>query len=262
MVGLTPAQTLPADLLANARLLPDRLAILPLIPKRSVIAEVGVALGDFSQRLLRVCDPELLIAIDLFDLHAKPGLWGRSTAELFGRGSHADHYRRRFVEPVREGRLRVLQGDSATVLDALEDASLDVAYLDADHGYEAIQRDLQAVQPKVRQAGWIIINDYIMNDAEGSNAPYGVVQATNQFMIANNWEMIYFAFHVYMYCDVVLRRVGGAAVPLLDPHWREQYYAGLEVSNARLEQALAALRASTSWRITGPLRGLRRLLMR
>ena len=55
---------------------------------------------------------------------------------------------------------------------------------------------------------WIILNDYIMNDAGGSNAPCGVIQAANEFMIAENWEMIYLAFHVYMFCGVVLRRAG------------------------------------------------------
>ena len=32
-----------------------------------------------------------------------------------------------------------------------------------------------------------------MSKAAFSNAAYGVIQATNEFMIAENWEMIYFA---------------------------------------------------------------------
>jgi hypothetical protein len=47
------------------------------------------------------------------------------------------------------------------------------------------------------------MNDYIMRDLGGE---YGVIHATNEFMIAENWEMIYFALEQNMFCDVVLRK--------------------------------------------------------
>jgi hypothetical protein len=77
-------------------------------------------------------------------------------------------------------------------------------------------------------------------------------------MIAENWEMIYFAFQSYMYCDVVLRKASTAPVPMPNPDSFLFDHAELAARTAGLERALAVMRASTSWRITAPLRALRR----
>jgi hypothetical protein len=266
MPSLAAAQRLPEHLLANARLLPNREAILPLLPKHKVIAEVGVALGDFSDQFICVCEPERFIAIDLFDLHLIPALWGRPTKELFSGGTHGAFYRKRFADLIDRRQVMVLEGDSATSLTMLDDASLDIVYVDADHTYESVRRELAIIRRKVKDDGWIILNDYIMNEAGFSNAAYGVIQATNEFMIAENWEMIYFALQEYMYCDVALRKVGNTAAILMPeiPDERvaplQRRNAELEARNASLARAVDAMRASTSWRITAPMRALRRSL--
>jgi hypothetical protein len=92
-----PAARLPNELLENARLLSDRYALLPLLPKGKVIAEIGVAMGDFSQNLIDICQPSRFIAIDLFDIHTHPTFWGRKPAELLDNLTHVDFYRRRFA---------------------------------------------------------------------------------------------------------------------------------------------------------------------
>lgn len=210
MTGLVPAQRLPDHLLVNARVLPDREAILPLLPKRKVIAEVGVALGDFSDLFIQVCEPERFIAVDLFGLHHVSEIWGRTTKDLFGGGTHGSFYRNRFADAIARGKLIVLEGDSVAMLATLEDASLDIVYIDAGHDYKSVKRELAVTRRKIKDDGWIILNDYVMADAVTGNVPYGVIQATNEFMIAENWEMIYFALQHYMFCDVVLRKAGPA----------------------------------------------------
>ncbi|HEX3400664.1 MAG TPA: class I SAM-dependent methyltransferase [Acetobacteraceae bacterium] len=267
MPGLDPVARLPEHLLANARLLPDREAILPLLPKRKVIAEVGVALGYFSDHFIRVCEPEHFIAVDSFDLHNVPALWGRPTKELFSGGTHGEFFRNRFADLIAQGKMQVLEDDSVAALAMLADASLDIVYLDADHSYDAVRRELAMVRRKIKDDGLIMLNDYIMSDAGLSNAVYGVIHATNEFMITENWEMIYFAFHSQMYCDVVLRKASTPPAPMLDgrpadPHGLAllRRNAELEARNAALERELEIVRASTSWRITGPLRAIRQAL--
>jgi hypothetical protein len=259
---LDPVPRLPLRLLANARLLPDREAILPLLPKHKVIAELGVALGDFSDRVIRICEPRHFIAVDQFHLHQIPELWGRPTSEVFGGNTHGWFYRNRFSDLIAQGKLTVLEGDSAAMLGELEDGSLDIVYVDADHRYEPVKRDLAMARRKIKDDGWIILNDYIMNDNAFSNEPYGVIHATNEFMIAEDWEMIYFAFQSHMFCDVVLRKAGEGAVPvpMADPGYCSHHYAELEARNTFLERSLEALHASTSWRMTAPMRAVRRFL--
>jgi hypothetical protein len=258
---------LPAELLCNARVLPDRLAALPLWPKDAVIAEIGVALGGLSAEILSVCRPRKFLAIDRFDLHELPMLWGEPTKTLFGGRTHLDFYRDRFASEIADGVVEVIEGDSAPSIAALPDDSVDLFYVDADHLYGGVKNDLRALLPKVRADGWVVMNDYIPADTF-SNEPLGVIQATNEFMVENEWEMVYFALAPVMYCDVALRRVGGGAV-IPDKALAaalsatERRLRAAEERAQALEAALAATRRSTSWRITAPLRSLsRRVLFR
>jgi hypothetical protein len=253
---------IPELLLCNSRVLPNRLAALALWPQGAVIAEVGVALGGFSDAILRTCCPRRFLAIDRFDLHELPVLWGVPTTEHFG---------------------EMVIGDSAAAISDLPDSSVDVFYVDADHSYDGARRDLEAILPKVKPDGWIVMNDYIPAEIGFSNGPYGVIQATNEFMVSQGWEMVYFALAYVMYCDVGLRKVPAkasdasldidaqgvcldaasraAAVPGLWPVV-DPTMESLKSRVAALEEALAVIRQSTSWRVTAPLRAIGRMCAR
>lgn len=199
-----PAPRLPPHLLANARMLPNRLDVLPLLPKSGVVVEVGVALGGFSEHLIRECEPGHFIAIDTFQLHDLPLFWGQPRSHWFGELTHGEFYRRRFEAVIRAGKASVIERDSTVALQGLADGSVDILYLDADHSYDSVARELSVIKRKMKPGGTLIMNDYIMADAGG---PYGVIQATNEFMVAENWEMIYFTLEPNMYCDAVLRKL-------------------------------------------------------
>ena len=68
--------------------------------------------------------------------------------------------------------------------------------------------ELAIIKDKVRPSGLIILNDYIMHDFT-TDTMYGVVQATNAFMIDEGWEMVCLALHTGMFCDVALRKYVG-----------------------------------------------------
>ena len=53
--------------------------------------------------------------------------------------------------------------------------------------------------------GVIVVANYIMSDYL-SKSDYGVIQATNEFMVKNRWEMIALALPSSMFCDVAIRR--------------------------------------------------------
>ncbi len=207
-----PARMLPGRLLENARVLPSRDHILPLLPKGGVFCEVGVALGDFSELVLAQCEVSEFIAIDIYTLHDYPEMWGgRVGATLAGR-RHADFFADRFAPYVRSGRVRLAEGNSTDVLATLPDASVDVFYVDAHHSYEAVRAELDIIKDKTRPEGIIILNDYIMHDYM-TGTPYGVVAAAHDFMIEHDWEMLYFALHAGMFCDVAIRRARAAPPP-------------------------------------------------
>lgn len=201
---MLPALQLPSFLLRNARILPNRDDILPLLPKNAVIAEVGVMNGDFSQKILTVCKPRLFYALDIFNVHELPAVWGIPTSEMFSGKTHQEFYECRFSREIANGTVRVLGGDSGVMLNQLPDHEMDAIYLDADHNYQAVVRDLEICERKLKpHTGLLVINDYIMGDGSG---PYGVIQAAHEFMLRYGWEIVIFALQEYMYCDIVLRK--------------------------------------------------------
>lgn len=243
------AAALPPRLIDAAQVLPDRYAMLRLLPKRGVFVEVGVGTGDFSAQILRVCEPRRFVAIDEFTLHTLPSLWGKPPAEHFGDLCHRAAYEARFAAEIAAGAVQVIEGDSAACLEQLADGSADIVYIDANHYYEPVRRDLAAARRKVRPDGWIVMNDYVMVAELGADTPYGVVHATNEFMLEHDWAWQYLALQPRMYCDVALRPA----------HLVQSAGAESVAENARLRAAIAALLASKSWRLTAPLRAMARL---
>jgi hypothetical protein len=68
----------------RAVLYADRVRALEVLPRGGVVAEIGVALGDFSQAMLTYLAPCRFDAFDLFKLHEAQSFWGRSSADWFG----------------------------------------------------------------------------------------------------------------------------------------------------------------------------------
>ncbi len=258
-----PVPELPAALVSGAIVLRDREAILPLLPRGAVICEVGVALGTFSRKMIEICEPRHFIAIDHFKIHHQPELWGKPTAEWFDGKTHGDFYRDSFSAEITAGTVTVIEAESDAGIAGLDDASVDIFYIDGDHSYDAVRRDLAAAATKLRPDGYLILNDYILVDHLGADIPYGVIYAAHEFMIEHNWVMRYLALQTSMFCDVVLRRADGktgmdtaprAAADAVDAA------RALQLENAALRREILTLRKSTSWRVTAPLRAVKNLL--
>jgi hypothetical protein len=190
----------------NCRLLANRVELLDRMPKGGVIAEVGVGFGDLSARMLATLAPREFHAIDLFGWDEVPIVWGVSTRDVFDGRSHEEFYRARFAEQIRQGTVHVRQGRSWETLSRYADASFDLIYVDAGHDYESVKRDAEVCTRKVKPDGFLIFNDYIMYD-HAALEPYGVVHVVNDLCVSGGYEMLYFALHEQLFCDVALRKV-------------------------------------------------------
>lgn len=104
-------------------------------------AEIGVDKGILFGMLLKHC-PELhLIGVDLFPDRVR---------------SH------RVFEHLEQHpeRARLIVSDSAAAAGEVPDASLDFVFIDADHSYEAVRKDIDAWRSKVKPGGWFGGHDY------------------------------------------------------------------------------------------------------
>ncbi len=165
--------------------------LISMLPKGGRGAEVGVHQGDFSARLLQALAPRELLLIDPW-LRADdaPGPDAGAGRGLGQQGLDRGHESvlERFAPQVASGQVRVLRQTSAEALGALADGSLDWAYIDGDHAYEAVCEDLRLALAKVREGGLICGGSYTLgcwwNDA--------VVRAVNAFIGASPVRAVFF----------------------------------------------------------------------
>lgn len=56
--------------------------------------------------------------------------------------------------------IKPIQFDSARAANLFDDKSIEFVFIDGDHSYEGIKRDVEAWLPKIRPGGWIAGHDY------------------------------------------------------------------------------------------------------
>lgn len=181
-----PAPALPAEKLVGCEVLPNRFAILDRLPKGGVIAEVGVDRGDFSLEILNRCQPERLHLFDM-DLTRLT-----NSAVLQAIAGH-------------DGRIKTHAGDSSTNLSKMPDGYFDMIYIDGDHTYDGVMRDIRAAVSKLKPEGVMVFNDYTVWSAT-SMFHCGVARAVHEFCLDNPWKFRYIALQSMMYNDVMLVR--------------------------------------------------------
>ena len=172
--------------LENCRIVANRDRIIQLMPREGRIAEIGVLAGDFSRVLLDECYPKELHLVDL-DLESH-GIIGRFSGE------------------VASGQVILHQGKSSRVLKLFPNHYFDFIYIDADHGYEGVRKDIMVAKQKIRHDGFLIFNDYTYWSPVEC-IPYGVMRAVNELCLDEGWQVVYLALDPYMYCDAAISRM-------------------------------------------------------
>jgi SAM-dependent methyltransferase len=191
--------------LASPRLFADRLELIRALafPAPPLVAEVGVAHGDFSEFLIRTLAPARFVAFDFFNLHEHEFVWSYRTSELFEGKTHGDYYAGRMA--ALGAAVEVRAGNIAETLDGIEDGGFDLIYVDAGHEYADVARDAAVAVRKMKPGGLLIFNDYIMVDHH-YGTPYGVVRAVNELVNASDWKVVGFALQQQMFSDIALCR--------------------------------------------------------
>lgn len=179
-----PAPELPPAKLEGCEVLSNRYHLLDRVAQGGVMAEIGIDRGDFSLEILTRCKPDKL---HLFDIDisrlANPAVKAELAAE--------------------NARLKTHIGDSSSNMAKMPDGYFDMVYIDGDHEYEGVLRDIEATLPKMKPGGVMIFNDYTVWSAT-SMFHCGVARAVNEFCLKHPWKFRYIALQSMMYNDVMV----------------------------------------------------------
>lgn len=163
----------------NCKLVKDRDTMFRRFSNESCqwqMAEIGVAFGDFSEKILKICSPKKLYLIDCWN------------DERFGVG--IENVRSKFNYEIESGIVELRQGWSTDKLEEFGDNELDLAYIDTVHDYEITKKELQLCKRKVKCQGYICGHDYTKYNTH-SRCDYGVYDAVNEFAVNEGYEFIY-----------------------------------------------------------------------
>jgi hypothetical protein len=143
------------------------------------LLEIGVFKGDFLDYIIKNCVIDSIDAVDLFegeigsgDVDGNNFIWydiGKSYLEL------SEKYKNNI-------NIHLHKSDSSTYLQNQLDNTYDIIYIDADHSYDGVKKDLLNSFNKIKNGGYIMGHDYEMNMNKAMTIyNFGVKQAVDEF---------------------------------------------------------------------------------
>jgi hypothetical protein len=179
LLGLLPAQRNHREFLLN------------MLPKNSIGEEIGVHEGHFSAEILQTVNPRELHLIDPWKHEVadayKDALYGGKAQN--GQAAMDDRYHSvqpRFGADIRSGRVKIHREYSTPALARFPDGYFDWIYIDGNHLYEYVQKDLALSFRKIKPGGYIAGDDY---EADGWWRG-GVKKAVDEFVQAATVELL------------------------------------------------------------------------
>jgi len=144
------------------------------IPRGGVGAELGVCRGVNAVQLFFRTKPALLFLVDLWEETAKnhriedPNLW---------LGDHFDSVTEIFNEEIKQGKVILHKQYATSFLASLPDDFLDWIYIDSNHHYQNVSREIDLSIKKVKSGGHIMGHDYMTNPKAWGTS---IIRAVNE----------------------------------------------------------------------------------
>ena len=161
-----------------------RLKLLSQMPKNSICAEIGVWKGEFSELILNTIFPKKLHLIDPWEFQSE------FSERMYGGAVSKNQKDMDLIyEDVKErfnnySNIIFNRGKSEKVLNEFENKYFDWVYIDGNHYYEYVLKDLQLSLLKVKSSGFIAGDDYTW----GKNKGFPVKMAVQNFIKEKNLE--------------------------------------------------------------------------
>lgn len=143
------------------------------------ILEIGVFRGEFLNFMAKQCNHQSIDAVDLFDGVTCSGDVNGNDVVYYDVGKS---YFELLDKYVHRPNIRIIKANSVEFLKSRSDNSYDIIYIDGDHSYEGVKKDIVEAFRKVKNGGYIMGHDYEMNMKKAKTAyNFGVKQAVDEF---------------------------------------------------------------------------------
>lgn len=153
-----------------------------------IVVEVGVFIGAMSQELLKGRNDLHLIMVDC---------WGGNESQEYKDTNdfHANataqqqagwEAQARAIAAAYPGRVQIIKEFSTEAAKLVDDLSVDLVFIDADHSYKGCKEDIRAWEPKVKHGGWLAGHDYENNTADFK---FGVTEAVDEYLAETGKEL-------------------------------------------------------------------------
>lgn len=144
------------------------------IPDGAVCCEVGVYMGDFAERMFALSNPGKLYLVDPWA--AIPG----STNPKYSQAAEDERYAsvvKRLSKELGSDRAVIVRKTSDEAASQFAEGMFDFIYIDGDHSYAQVKKDLQNYYPKAKKGGLVTGDDYQIDE---------VKRAVDEFAQENN----------------------------------------------------------------------------
>jgi hypothetical protein len=164
-----------------------RISMIGLAKKGGRICELGALKGDFAEIILGVCEPEELVLIDIWPDKVWSGDVNGNNLEEFEGEYLYDYVTKRFEN---QPNVKILRELTTKALKKYPDNYFDTIYIDADHTYKAVVKDLKWAYKKIKDGGFIMGHDYEINPSKTmADYAFGVKQAVDEFCKKHKQEI-------------------------------------------------------------------------
>jgi hypothetical protein len=170
------------------KILPTRDELLSILPQNMKIAELGVLMGDFSEKILSKTNPSELILIDSWEGEIFSGDVDGNNMGLYSGENLYNFALNRFKDSQN---VKIFRNRTEKILD-FENEYFDFIYVDADHSYESVKKDLENCYTKIKNGGYLAGHDYGINPTKAHNIyDFGVKRAVDEFCQNFNQKIKY-----------------------------------------------------------------------
>ncbi|QVM89942.1 class I SAM-dependent methyltransferase [Pseudomonas entomophila] len=208
-------------------------AIFQVMDKRPVVAELGVLRGENALKIHSALAPEKMVLIDSWSKAANdayspfddlpPWVVPVDTYDYYYGGSLHDQltwdrlYEECQARFAQLPEVTIIRSETIGAIDKVRQETdidkFDLVYIDANHQYEYILRDLMYYQDLVAEDGFIMLND-CCHSPNGIKQNLGVLEALGSFLKRSDFIPV--AMTNTDWSDVILVRKNSMLVQLMD----------------------------------------------